>query len=249
MNDNLLSNFGSDLQVAVIGASGGIGRAFVEQLQAQNNVSEIHAFSRSNVAFNNDKVTPHTIDIVSESSIKQAVDELDAGLLFDVIIVAVGLLHDDTLFPEKSIRDVSLENFQRIFAVNSFGPMLLAKHFLPRLVKDSKSVFACLSARVGSISDNHLGGWYAYRASKAALNMIIKNTAIEMSRRYKQSCIIGLHPGTVDTALSQPFKKNVSDQKLFTPEYSSECLLKVINNTTPNQSGTVIAWDGKEVLA
>jgi len=247
MTDNLLSNFEGNLKVAVIGASGGIGRAFVEQLNAQDNVSEIYAFSRTETHFNHDKITSHAIDIVSESSIEKAVSKLDENLLFDVIIVAAGLLHDDEIFPEKSIKDISFDNFQRVFEVNSFGPMLVAKHFLPRLVKDSKGVFACLSARVSSISDNGLGGWHAYRASKAALNMLIKNAAIETSRRYKHSCIIGLHPGTVDTDLSEPFQKNVAENKLFTPEYSSECLLKVINNVTPDQSGTLIAWDGKEI--
>jgi NAD(P)-dependent dehydrogenase (short-subunit alcohol dehydrogenase family) len=106
-----------------------------------------------------------------------------------------------------------------------------------------------LSARVGSISDNRLGVWYAYRASKAALNMILKNAAIEMARRYKKASIIGLHPGTVDTTLSKPFQRQVQEGKLFTPEYSSVCLLKVINDFEPEQSGKVFAWDGKEVPA
>ena len=102
-----------------------------------------------------------------------------------------------------------MDHFREVFSVNTYGPALLAKYFLRRLQRDRKSVFACLSARVGSISDNRLGGWFAYRASKAALDMILKNAAIEMARRYKKACIMGLHSGTVDTTLSKPFKRQV----------------------------------------
>jgi NAD(P)-dependent dehydrogenase (short-subunit alcohol dehydrogenase family) len=113
--------------------------------------------------------------------------------------------------------------------------------------KDDKSVFACLSARVGSISDNGLGGWYAYRASKAALNMVLKNLSIEAQRRYKQMIILGLHPGTVNSSLSEPFQGNVSKEKLFTPLYSAEKLLSVIENATIKNSGDIIAWDGQRI--
>tara|TARA_R110002073_G_scaffold188642_1_gene347559 strand:- start:1057 stop:1491 length:435 start_codon:yes stop_codon:yes gene_type:complete len=144
---------------------------------------------------------------------------------------------------------LNFANFHAVFAVNTYGPALVAKYFLPRLRCGRRSVFACLSARVGSISDNQLGGWYAYRASKAALNMILKNAAIETARRYKEACVIGLHPGTVGTSLSKPFQGRVEQGKLFTPEFSSACLLQVINCVTPDQSGRVIAWDGKKVPA
>lgn len=164
-------------------------------------------------------------------------------------MVATGFLYDEHVSPEKTIRDINMDHFREVFSVNTYGPALLAKYFLPRHQRDRKSVFACLSARVGSISDNRLGGWFAYRASKAALNMILKNAAIEMARRSKKACIIGLHPGTVDTTLSKPFQRQVQEGKLFTPEYSSVCLLKVINDVEPEQSGKVFAWDGKEVPA
>lgn len=247
MSEGLLPNFGAGLNVAVIGASGGLGLAFVEHLSAQSNISKIHAFSRSETTFDNVKVESHHIDITSEVSIKDVAESLKNLVLFDIVIVATGFLHDETSSPEKTIRDLSFDNLEKVFAVNTFGPALVAKYFLPLLPRDRRSVFACLSARVGSISDNHLGGWYAYRASKAALNMILKNAAIEMARRYKEACIIGLHPGTVDTSLSQPFQRNVSEGKLFTPEYSSAQLLKVINDVSPGQSGKVFAWDGQEV--
>lgn len=249
MSDNLLSNFGNNLNVAVIGASGGLGRSITTHLCAQSNVSEIHAFSRSETSFDHKKVQNHRIDITSEESIKTAVSALKDNISFDIIIVATGLLHDDAISPEKTMRDLNFEHFQDVFAVNTFGPALLAKYFLTLIPRKRRSVFACLSARVGSISDNQLGGWYAYRASKAALNMLLKNLAIETARRYQNACILGLHPGTVNTALSQPFQSNVQDGKLFTPEYSSTCLLRLINDADPNQSGTVLAWDGKEVPA
>ena len=124
---------------------------------------------------------------------------------------------------------------------------MVAKHFLPKLNKENRSIFAALSARVGSISDNQLGGWYAYRTSKAALNMVIKNAAIEIGRLNKKAIIVGLHPGTVDSNLSMPFQGNVPDGKLFTPEYSVQKLLQVLTNLTSEQSGKCFAWDGTEV--
>jgi NAD(P)-dependent dehydrogenase (short-subunit alcohol dehydrogenase family) len=154
-------------------------------------------------------------------------------------------LHGDGLAPENALRDLNMDNFERIFAVNTFGPALVAKHFLPLIPKDTKSVFAALSARVGSISDNRLGGWHAYRASKTALNMIIKNSAIETARRYKRSCVIGLHPGTVDTGLSEPFQGGVPPDKLFTPDQSAAYLMDVIDTITPEYSGSIFDWKGE----
>ena len=249
MSNNFLSKFGLELNVGVVGASGGLGQAFVEQFASQLHVAKIHTFSRTQIKFENEKVESHQIDIQSEHSIQEALDAIGDTILFDIVVVATGFLHDEHVSPEKTIRDVNMDYFREVFSVNTYGPALLAKYFLPRLQRDRKSVFACLSARVGSISDNRLGGWYAYRASKAALNMILKNAAIEMARRYKKACIIGLHPGTVDTTLSKPFHRQVQEGKLFTPEYSSVCLLNVINDVEPEQSGKIFAWDGKEVPA
>lgn len=165
----------------------------------------------------------------------------------DIIIVATGILHGDNLSPEKSLRDLDMESFQQVFAINTFGPALIAKHFLPLLPKNKKSVFAAISARVGSIDDNRLGGWYAYRASKAALNMILKNTSVEMGRKYKNLAAIGLPPGTVDTHLSEPFQGNVQPDKLFSAEYSAKCLIRVIDNASASDSGNVYAWDGQKI--
>ena len=163
------------------------------------------------------------------------------------MIVATGILFDGNITPEKSLRELSAKKFLRLFEVNTILPALIAKHFLPKLNKQDRSIFAALSARVGSVSDNKLGGWYSYRASKSGLNMIIKNAAIEINRQNKNAIIVGLHPGTVDSNLSKPFQGNVPDGKLFTPDYSVKRLLDVLGNLTPESSGRCFSWDGKEV--
>ena len=131
--------------------------------------------------------------------------------------------------------------------MNTILPALIAKHFIQHLETKTHSYFAVLSARVGSVSDNRLGGWYAYRASKAALNMIIKTLAIETRRRNKMACIVGLHPGTVDSPLSKPYHSNLKPESLFTADFSTQQLLSVLNALTPHESGKFFAWDGKEI--
>jgi NAD(P)-dependent dehydrogenase (short-subunit alcohol dehydrogenase family) len=240
-----LTNFDKPLNVAVIGASGGIGNAFTDLLTAQDKVKTVHALSRSGASFDHPKIKNGIIDITDEQSVASAAAGIETGL--DLIILAAGFLHDEETLPEKSLRDIDINNFEKVFARNTFGPALVAKHFLPLILKERKSVFAALSARVGSIGDNHLGGWYAYRASKAALNMLLRCCAIETARRYKHAAIIGLHPGTVDTGLSKPFQGNVKPEKLFTPRQSAAYLLNVINTVTPEDSGAVFAWDGQRI--
>lgn len=247
MSPAVLQNFDPPLTVALIGASGGIGSAFLNAFQQDDNIETIYAFSRSALDKTDPKTKPAALDYSREDSVAKAVRELPADVTFDLIVIAAGLLHDQTLQPEKSLKGIDLDNFTKVFAANTFGPALVAKYFLPRLKKDSRAVFAALSARVGSIADNRIGGWYAYRSSKAALNMIIKCASIEMGRRYKKSVIIGLHPGTVDTALSEPFQGHVKPEKLFTPEYAADCLIKVINKAGHEDSGKVFAWDGGEI--
>lgn len=246
MPNNTLDQFDTPLTIAVIGASGGIGSAFIKLLSDEENVAQLHAFSRRKMSLGHEKITSHIIDITDEGNIQNTVQNL-GDIKFDIIILASGMLHDETTMPEKSLRDINIDSFNKIFLVNTFAPALVLKYFLPLLSKDKKSVFAALSARVGSISDNGLGGWYAYRASKAALNMILKNAAIETARRYKQACIIGLHPGTVDTGLSKPFQGNVAEGKLFTADQSAAYMLNVINNVTAEDSGHTFAWDGQKI--
>ena len=225
--------------IAIIGASGAIGSAFKKLLSEKHPKASLFAFSRN---------SDFRINYSCEDSIAEAAEKAAKDNPIDLVIVVNGILHDGKVMPEKSLRDLSAEKFHRIFEVNAITPALIGKYFLPKLNKEKPSIFAALSARVGSISDNQLGGWYAYRASKAALNMIIKNAAIEIGRKNKQAIIVGLHPGTVDSDLSKPFQGNVADGKLFTPEYSAEKLLEVLDNLSAEQTGKCFAWDGEEIL-
>ncbi len=225
--------------IAVVGSSGAIGGAFVQLLSQQFPDAELHSFSRSQ---------DNLFDYTDEASIAEAADTASKRGPLDLVIVATGILHDGEITPEKSLKDLSAEKFHRLFEANTITPALIAKHFLPTLNRTRPSRFAALSARVGSISDNQLGGWYAYRASKAALNMVIKTAAIETGRRNRQAIVVGLHPGTVESTLSLPFQANVANGKLFTPDYAAQKLLDVLETLTPDHSSKCFAWDGKEIL-
>lgn len=242
-----LTSFGNQLRVIIIGSSGGIGAALVEHFVDSPQVSRIHTLSRSGRCHPSPKVANLTFDFTDEDSLIAAAQALQEVAPFDIILVATGLLQGEGISPEKNMRALSHEGFAKSFKINTIGPAMTAKYFVPLLRRDEKSVFAALSARVGSISDNRLGGWYAYRASKAALNMIIKTLAIEIGRRFKTQIIIGLHPGTVDTPLSKPFQGNVPEGKLFTPEFSAEKLLTVIDGLTPGDNGRLFDWAGEQI--
>ena len=243
----MLESFKENMSVVVFGASGGIGSAAIDHLIEDPRVEIIHAVSRSAKNFDHDKVKSYQANLKDEASIKKVAEEIKSQGAPDVVFVATGILHDGDLQPEKALRDMNSKSFGAVFAVNCFGPAFVMKHFLPLLPRDDKTVFAAISARVGSISDNHLGGWYAYRASKAALNMLIKNAAIELARKNKNACVIGLHPGTVNTNLSEPFQGHVPENKLFSPEYSAERLLKVIDEVDSSQTGLTFAYDGEVI--
>jgi NAD(P)-dependent dehydrogenase (short-subunit alcohol dehydrogenase family) len=235
--------------IAILGASGAIGMAISQRLSTDYPNAQIHAFSRSGTGANGANIQHYRIDYKDASSIENAASIVAQSGPPDLVFVATGLLHDGDLMPEKSLRDLSADKFQQLFAANTIFPAIAMKHFLPTIAKDQRAVFAAISARVGSISDNRLGGWYAYRASKAALNMLIKNASIEMARRHKQAVIVGLHPGTVDSALSKPFQGHVPDGKLFTPDYSAQQMLSVLETLSAADSGKCFAWDGQEVQA
>ena len=158
-----------------------------------------------------------------------------------------GLLHSDQVSPEKALEHISLPSMQQVFAVNAYGPILLAQALMPWLKTRRRVVFASLSARVGSIADNRLGGWYSYRASKAAQNQLLKTFAIELARRNPEAVVLALHPGTTDTALSRPFQASVAQEKLFTPAFVAEQLLRQITQATPRDTGSFIAWDGQRI--
>ena len=149
--------------------------------------------------------------------------------------------------PEKSLRDIDGAALDRLFRINATGPAVVMRHFLPLLAKDRRSVFAALSARVGSIGDNRLGGWVGYRASKAALNQVIRTLAIELGRTDPHAVLVGLHPGTVDTPLSTPFQRNVDAGRLFSPEQAAGLLLDVIAGLAPGDSGHCLDWAGKRI--
>jgi len=244
-----LGSFGSGLNVAIVGASGGIGRAFAENIGRHERVSTVTALSREDPRLDTPEGAWLPIDIEREDSIESAAGQIRAlGDALHLVIVATGILHDgDTLHPEKSWRALNAPSLEKAFRINTVGPALVAKHFLPLLARGRKTAFAVLSARVGSISDNRLGGWYAYRASKAALNMLVRTLAIELKRSNPDALCVTLHPGTVDSRLSQPFQANVPEGKLFSPDRAACHLVSVINGLTPEQSGKLFAWDGVEI--
>ena len=232
--------------VAIIGSSGAIGRAFLDAYIADKEISNIYSISRTEVELNDERIIHINIDVTDEVSVKAAASKIGENRL-DKLIVATGILHTELFGPEKSIKDIKIENFVKIFSVNAFGPALIGKYFLPLMKKDKKSIAAFLSARVGSISENKLGGWYAYRASKSALNQIIKNFSIEAKRTNPTGIIIGLQPGTVKSKLSEPFQKNVKKGKLLLPKDSVKSLIRVIENVMQNDSGKIFDWKGEEI--
>lgn len=241
-----LTSLPDDYRAWVFGAGGGIGSALVRHLSDDPRCAAIYAGARAPLA-GEGKVTPFAFALEDEASIAAAVEAALGAGTPDLVLVTTGLLHAPGMPPEKTMRSLSGDILARSYAVNAIGPVLIAKYVLPHLPRDRKSVFAALSARVSSLSDNRSGGWHAYRASKAALNMLIRNCAIELAVRNKQAVCVTLHPGTVDTAMSAPFKAGVAPEKLFTPAQAAAYLLKVIDGLKPSQSGSLIAWDGQNI--
>lgn len=229
----------SDTSAVVIGASGGIGRALADALQASGRHDRVHRLGRS---FGG---AAH-IDLEDEASIAAATERVRSGPPLALVLVATGVLHSGEE-PERTYKAMTAEHLLRDYRINTIGPALVMKHFAPLMPRDRRAVFAAMSARVGSIGDNRLGGWHSYRASKAALNMLLRNLAVELGRSHPQAVVAGLHPGTVDTSLSRPFQKGVAEGKLFTPAWSAERLLAVLDGLTPADSGGVFAWDGVRI--
>ncbi|WP_279357629.1 SDR family NAD(P)-dependent oxidoreductase [Methylobacterium indicum] len=229
----------------VVGASGGVGRALVAALAAGGDYDTVFALSRT-PAPQPDGVRALAIDVTDEESVMAAARDLGEAGPVGLAVVASGILHGPGIAPEKAIRALDPAAMARVFAVNTLGPALVAKHLVPLMPRRGRSVFAALSARVGSIGDNRLGGWYAYRASKAALNQVLRTLAVETARTHPDLIVAGLHPGTVQTALSQPFRPEPGPG-LFTPEESATHLLRVIGGLTREESGRVFAWDGQPI--
>lgn len=231
---------------AVFGASGGIGRALSAALVERD--LTVWAGSRSGDK-PVDGTKPFRFDLGDETSIREAAERMRDDPP-DLVIVATGVLTlADGTGPERSFKAIDGEAMAQVFAANTIGPALIAKHMLSLLPRDRRCVFAALSARVGSIGDNRLGGWHSYRASKAALNMLVRNFAIELARTHKQGVVAALHPGTVDTALSKPFQGNVPDRQLTEPSQAADNLLSVIEGLKPEDSGCHFDWKGDVIPA
>ena len=221
----------------IFGASGGIGAALADATEAAG-YGPVFRFSRQAGDF----------DLTDEASIAACVARAAKAGPPALVIVATGLLSRDDKRPERAIREIDPSWMAENFAINTIGPALIAKHIVPYLPKDGRSVLAFLSARVGSISDNRLGGWHSYRASKAALNMLAKGFALELARTRPEAICVTLHPGTVETGLSAPFRSG-SDAGVISPPQSAAALLDVIAALTPAQSGKCFGWDGVEIPA
>ena len=230
-------------RAVVFGASGGVGAALCETLAERG--TRVWAGSRTGPAAGAGE--GFAFDLEDEGTIADAANAVRSDPP-DAIIVATGVLTlPDGTGPERSLKQVDPAAMARIFAINTIGPALIAKHFAPLLARRERGVFAVLSARVGSIGDNRLGGWHSYRASKAALNMLVCNWSIELARTHPEAVVCALHPGTVDTRLSRPFQANVPEGQLFTPRRSARALVDVLEHLTPENSGDAFDWQGKRI--
>lgn len=251
----------------VTGASSGVGLAVTAQLLADASVAQVVAVSRhaeqsdaleALAQTHGGRLLRISLDLTDEVALAALPAQLSAGVITEkagaadastlhLVFNAAGVLHGPGLAPEKSLASVRAAALASVFALNAFAPILLIQALAPVLPRHAPFVFASLSARVGSIGDNQLGGWYAYRASKAAQNQLLRTLAVEWRRTHPLAACLLLHPGTVDTPLSQPFQGHVPADKLFTPERAARQLLQVVRTLTPAQSGSFLAWDGSGI--
>jgi NAD(P)-dependent dehydrogenase (short-subunit alcohol dehydrogenase family) len=240
----------------VIGASRGIGLAVTLALLGDPCLQRVYAsYRRAPEAgelssIEDPRLLRCRLDVSHEADIQELAETIRGnGDQPDLVVHCAGILHETGVQPEKSLGQCEAEAIIRVFQVNSIGPLMLAKALIPLMPRRSAAHFAVLSAMVGSISDNRLGGWYAYRASKAALNQFMRTLSIECRRSHPGLCISAIHPGTTDTALSRPFQGNVKTGKLYTPEQSAARILAVIGASNPEKSGQFVNWDGKPIPA
>ena len=225
----------------VIGAGGGIGAALVARLRAGGDAAEVIGLGRH---------TTPALDYLDEASVQTAARWVAqrcaaSGQSLRLLIVATGFLHGNAGQPERSFANLDAAYLQQVFAVNTLGPALVMKHFLPLMPRQGRCVAGFVSAKVGSIGDNALGGWYGYRASKAALNQLVKTASIEMTRRNKQSVCVALHPGTVDTALSQPFAK--TGLIVRPASEAARDLLQVLDGLQAADTGCLVDYQGQKL--
>ena len=233
------------MNIVITGGSGGIGSAFIQVLAGRPDVEKIIATRNDHSsAVDHVKVSWHRLDLTDEAAIRDWAAKLDE---IDWLINAAGILHTRGQGPEKTIRQIDPAFFLENMSINALTALLLAKHLHDKFRHGRPAVFATVSAKVGSIGDNRLGGWFSYRASKAALNMCLKTLAIEWQRTLPNVAVVALHPGTTDTALSKPFQRHVPHGQLFTPGYSVNCMLNVLENLKPEHSGEFLAFDGERL--
>ncbi|MGB1257092.1 MAG: SDR family NAD(P)-dependent oxidoreductase [Thiolinea sp.] len=230
----------------IAGASGGIGQAFCQQLTEYYPDIEIIRMARKPEALPAlaNSILELAFDLTDEQSLQQATQQIATDQLPDWVFIATGWLHNDNQMPEKTFRSLDAEHLLQSYALNAIGPALLVKALLQHIPKSQPLNIGVLSARVGSISDNRLGGWHSYRASKAALNMLIKNFSLELARQKRPVIITGLQPGTTATGLSKPFQRNVKPEDLQTPEYTASQLIRVMSKLQPEDSGELFDFLG-----
>jgi NAD(P)-dependent dehydrogenase (short-subunit alcohol dehydrogenase family) len=239
----------------IVGGGQGIGLGFVRQLLAQSDIWRVYATYRrvesaaELLAIADPRLHCFQMDITDEAQIAALMQGIQAETkVLHYVINSVGVLHEGEMQPEKSLRHINSEQLLRYFQVNSIGAMVLFKQVQPLLKHDARSILATISAKVGSIGDNQIGGWYGYRASKAALNMFIRTTAIEYKRTCPNAILVALHPGTTDTRLSLPFQRNVPPEKLFSVDRTVSQLLTVMDGLAPTDSGEFFSWDGSRIV-
>ncbi|BAY62699.1 short-chain dehydrogenase/reductase SDR [Calothrix brevissima NIES-22] len=247
----------NEVNTLIVGASQGIGLGFVKKLLQDERISRIYATYRQAESAgelitladaNPERLICLSVDITEESQIAAAIEKIRTQVnKLHLVVNCVGLLHAENIQPEKSLRQINADNLMQYFQVNSIASVLLAKHLLPLFKHKERSVFASISAKIGSIGDNNLGGWYGYRASKAALNMFIRTAAIEYARSCPKTLVVTVHPGTTDTRLSRPFQGNVPPEKLFSVERTVTQLLNVIEQLQDGDSGQFFSWDGSRL--
>ncbi len=252
MNKRYLFGLDEPVSALVIGGREGIGGAIVQALLAHHSTASVTVTSRDTKwvgeSSSDSREYRRLLDVTKTDDIIRIADELShrqAGL--NVILNCTGVLHADGFGPERSWRHLDMQTMQQVFEVNTFGVALTVRYLLPLLPRDRRSIFASISARVGSIGDNRLGGWYSYRASKAAQNMVIRTGAIEAKRARPNLVCVTLHPGTVRTALSDPFTKRKAAQDIFSPEQAGRHLLTVLSGLSVKDSGYHFAWDGERI--
>ena len=244
----MLPHLPKDFTAIVVGANGGIGYAVLHKLLSDAQVGSVLAVSRSPITFKHPKLDAITADITTTAG-RNTLSETLNGRPVHLLFNAIGMLHDATqgVQPEKRLEQFDEDAFAQVMHINAATPALLLAALKPSLQGKHPVIIASLSARVGSITDNGYGGWYSYRASKAAHNMLMKTAAIELTRRNKQSIVLCLHPGTTDTALSKPFQARVPTEKLFTTEFVAGQLLEVIAKRTPTDTGSFWDWAGEPI--